>query len=50
MRLSNDTYSGKAHGIVEVMKNGVPVRVCHQGWDDIDAHVTCKGLGFKVSV
>lgn len=36
------------HGIVEVRYKGVWSRICQQGWDDADATVFCRQLGYKV--
>ena len=33
-------------GRVEVCINGVWGSVCSNGWDDTDAYVTCKYLGY----
>ena len=33
-------------GRVEVCINGVWGSVCNTGWDDTDAYVTCKYLGY----
>lgn len=50
VRLNQDPYSHSFNGIVEVRVGGVWGRVCYQGWDDADASVTCKQLGFKGGV
>ncbi|XP_046574468.1 LOW QUALITY PROTEIN: deleted in malignant brain tumors 1 protein-like [Haliotis rubra] len=50
IRLAADGLSKDYHGIVEVKKNGVWGRVCMQGWDDMDASVACRSLGFKGGV
>ena len=40
---------GRYFGNVEVTRYGVTGSVCDVGWDDKDAEVLCKELGFTVS-
>ena len=35
-------------GIVEFSLNGVPGTICHNEWDDLDATVVCRQLGFSL--
>ena len=44
VRLYNS--SNEREGIVEIMYQGVWGTICDNGWDDIDATVVCKQLGF----
>ena len=44
IRLYHSTNERK--GIVEIMYQGVWGTVCDNGWDDNDATVVCKQLGF----
>ncbi|KAK6180370.1 hypothetical protein SNE40_012539 [Patella caerulea] len=50
VRLASDGLSGDHHGIIEVRRNGVWGRVCMQGWEDVDANLACKDIGFKGGV
>ena len=36
----------KFEGLVEVCKGGIWKTVCNQGWDDREARVVCRQLGF----
>ena len=45
MRLAGG--SSYNEGIVEVYYNGRWGSVCYYGWDEHDANVVCKQLGFK---
>ncbi|XP_061172170.1 deleted in malignant brain tumors 1 protein-like [Saccostrea echinata] len=50
VRLAPDSLSSTLHGIVEIRVNGVWGRVCMNHWDDRDANVTCKKLGYAGGV
>ena len=50
MQISPDSLSSTVHGIIEVRVGGVWGRVCMQGWDNKDANVACKQLGFAGGV
>lgn len=41
---------GRYFGNVEVTRYGVTGAICDVGWDDHDANVLCRELGFLVSV
>lgn len=47
--LSNDQRL-EYTGLVEVEINGMRGRVCDSNWDDTDAAVVCKQLGYKGGV
>ncbi|VDI52977.1 deleted in malignant brain tumors 1 protein [Mytilus galloprovincialis] len=49
-RIASDSLASTVHGILEVRVNGVWGRVCMQDWDDRDANVTCKELGYAGGV
>lgn len=41
---------GRYFGNIEVTRYGVTGSVCDVGWDDKDADVLCRELGFKVNI
>ena len=45
MRLAVGSSSNE--GIVEVYYNGRWGSVCYYGWDELDANIVCKQLGFE---
>ena len=45
IRLNGTSYS--TYGRVEVCVNGTWGTVCHDDWDDRDASVVCRQLGFS---
>ena len=38
---------GKRYGRIEICKNGEWGTICNDGWDNTDASVACRQLGFK---
>ena len=44
MRLAGS--SNEQEGRVEIMYQGIWGTICDEGWDDIDATVVCRELGF----
>ena len=44
IRLVGSSTEGK--GIVEIMYQGIWGTICDDGWDDIDATVVCRELGY----
>ena len=38
-----NNYSGR----VEITRNGIIGTICNDGWDDKDAAVVCRMLGFR---
>lgn len=49
-RLSTDSLAGRFHGILEVRIDGIWGRVCLHNFDDTDASVACRQLGFDGGV
>ena len=47
---AEDTAMGNQTGRVSVQQYGIWGRVCPNSWDDSDATVVCKGLGFAGGV
>ncbi|KAK3090315.1 hypothetical protein FSP39_010872, partial [Pinctada imbricata] len=47
VRLVNNIDNKPGRGRVEVVVNGVAGTVCDDDWDDNDARVVCRQLGFK---
>ena len=47
IRLLDGTTSAEGH--VEICKNNVWGSICRSGWDNIDARVVCRQLGFSVA-
>ena len=39
-------YAKENEGIVEIMYQGIWGTICDDGWDDIDATIVCRELGF----
>ena len=50
MRLSTDSLAGRFHGILEVKVGGIWGRICLHNFDDTDASVACRQLGFDGGV
>ena len=50
MRLSSDSLAGQVHGILEVKIGGIWGRICLHNFDDTDASVACRQLGFDGGV
>ena len=48
IRLHNS--SNEQEGIVEIMYQGIWGTICDDGWDNIDATVVCKQLGFESGI
>ena len=47
VRLADGGFSQR--GRVEQCRHGVSGSVCDLAWDDTDAYITCKGLGYPGS-
>jgi deleted-in-malignant-brain-tumors protein 1 len=47
IRLINNVNDNEARGTIELEYNGVKGTVCDDDWDDIDAKVVCKMLGYR---
>ena len=50
MRMSTDSLAGSFHGIIEVKVEGIWGRICLHNFDDTDASVACRQLGFDGGV
>ena len=50
LRLSTDSLAGQVHGILEVKVGGIWGRICLHNFDDTDASVACRQLGFEGGV
>lgn len=47
VRLINNVNGVKGRGTLELEYNGVKGTVCDDDWDDPDAKVVCKMLGYR---
>lgn len=47
IRLLDGTTSAEGH--VEICKNNLWGSICRNGWDNIDARVVCRQLGFSAA-
>nr|XP_022319040.1 uncharacterized protein LOC111121867 isoform X2 [Crassostrea virginica] len=50
IRLVNNVDETEGRGTIEIEFNGVKGSVCDDDWDDLDARVVCKMLGYRSGV
>ena len=50
IRLVNNVDESEGRGTIEIEFNGVKGSVCDDDWDDLDARVVCKMLGYRYCI